>query len=179
MNPCPQKSEKITILGVDPGLQVSGYAAVSATTRELKILDAGVIRVAAEGTMAARLKTIYDEAAGLLDEHQPAVLAIEELYAHYKHPRTAILMGHARGMFLLAAAQRRIEVRGFAATRIKKSLTGNGRAGKEQMQYAVMTQLNLKRLPEPADVADALAAAMCCANELQRENTLKERPPRH
>ena len=95
-------------------------------------------------------------------------MAVEELYSHYKHPRTAILMGHARSMFLLAAAQRGIEVRDFSATRIKKSVTGSGRAGKEQMQRAVQTQLQLAELPEPADVADALAIAMCCYTELSK-----------
>jgi crossover junction endodeoxyribonuclease RuvC len=160
------------ILGVDPGLQVSGYAAMSSQGRELKIMDAGVIRIDAKQAMEKRLRELYDEIASLLDEQRPEVMAIEELYAHYKHPRTAILMGHARGLFLLAAAQRGIAVRGFSATRIKKSLTGSGHAGKEQMQRSVMTQLGLARLPEPADVADALAAAMCCANEMQREKMI-------
>jgi crossover junction endodeoxyribonuclease RuvC len=94
------------------------------------------------------------------------VVAVEELYAHYKHPRTAILMGHARGVILLSAARLGIEVRSYAATRIKRYLTGNGRATKAQMQRAIQTALGLGTLPEPPDVADAMAIAMCCAGDI-------------
>ena len=156
------------VIGVDPGLRVSGYAVIASRGGEVQVLDAGTIRVDENLSLAQRLKQIYFDADGLLSDHEPDVMGVEELYSHYKHPRTAILMGHARSMFLLAAAQRGIEVRDFSATRIKKSLTGSGRAGKEQMQRAVQTQLQLAELPEPTDVADALAIAMCCFTELSK-----------
>ncbi|MBN1844354.1 MAG: crossover junction endodeoxyribonuclease RuvC [Sedimentisphaerales bacterium] len=156
------------VLGVDPGLRTSGYAVIALRAGQVQVLDAGTIRAAEELPLARRLAQIFADADALLAEHAPNCMAIEELYAHYRHPRTAILMGHARGMFLLAAAQRGIAVRGYAATRIKKSLTGSGRASKQQMQRAVQTQLQLARLPEPADVADALAVAMCCVDELSK-----------
>jgi crossover junction endodeoxyribonuclease RuvC len=92
-------------------------------------------------------------------------VAVEQLYAHYKHPRTAILMGHARGVILQQAAEAGAEVESFAATRIKKSLTGNGHAAKGQMQRAIQAMLALPHVPEPPDVADAIAIALCCANE--------------
>jgi len=149
-------------------LRVSGYAVIAPRGGEVQVLDAGTIRVNEDLPLAQRLKQIYIDAEGLLSEHEPDVMGVEELYSHYKHPRTAILMGHARSMFLLAAAQRGIEVRDFSATRIKKSVTGNGRAGKEQMQRAVQTQLQLAEMPAPADVADALAIAMCCFTELSK-----------
>jgi crossover junction endodeoxyribonuclease RuvC len=93
------------------------------------------------------------------------MVAVEELYAHYKHPRTAILMGHARGVILQQASAAGAAVRSFSATRIKKSLTGNGRAGKPQMQRAIQSLLGLAKIPEPPDVADAIAIALCCAAE--------------
>lgn len=156
------------VLGVDPGLRVSGYAVIASRGGEVQVLDAGTIRAEEDLPLAQRLGQIFTDVDALLTEQEPDVMAVEELYSHYKHPRTAILMGHARSMFLLAAAQRGIEVRDFSATRIKKSVTGSGRAGKEQMQRAVQTQLQLAELPEPADVADALAIAMCCFTELSK-----------
>ena len=96
------------------------------------------------------------------------VMVIEELYSHYKHPATAILMGHARGVLLLCAAQAEVPVVNYSATRIKKALTGNGRAGKMQVQKAVQHALKLSEIPEPPDVADALALALCHAQMLQR-----------
>ncbi|MEM9646016.1 MAG: crossover junction endodeoxyribonuclease RuvC, partial [Planctomycetota bacterium] len=91
----------------------------------------------------------------------PEVMALEQLFSHYDRPRTAILMGHARGVFCLAARQSGIQVRHFEPTKVKKVMTGNGRAPKSQMQRAVQLQLNLKSLPEPSDVADAMAIALC------------------
>ena len=119
------------VIGVDPGLRVSGYAVVEQVGRECSVLDAGVIRVAADLELAARLDQIYQDFDALLSEQQPELMAIEQLYAHYKHPRTAILMGHARGVFLVAAAQHTLAVQDYSATRIKKSVTGNGRASKQ------------------------------------------------
>ena len=88
-------------------------------------------------------------------------MAIEQLYSHYKHPRTAILMGHARGVICLAAAEADVAVVSYSATQIKKVLTGNGRAPKIQMQRAIQRELALAAVPEPPDVADALAVALC------------------
>jgi crossover junction endodeoxyribonuclease RuvC len=107
------------------------------------------------------LAEIHDGVSEVLDAFRPQAMAIEELYMHYERPRTAILMGHARGVICLAAAQRRIPVMHYAATQIKKILTGNGRAPKSQMQNAICQQLGLASPPRPADVADALAIALC------------------
>jgi crossover junction endodeoxyribonuclease RuvC len=89
------------------------------------------------------------------------MMAVEQLYAHYDHPRTAILMAHARGVVFLAAGQRGLAVVSYNATRIKKTITGNGRATKDQVQRTIQRELGLAKLPEPPDVADALAAALC------------------
>ena len=116
------------ILGVDPGLQVCGYAAVEADSSGEKLIEAGVIRTDESAPLAKRLNQIADDTRSLLEKFGPDVVAVEELYSHYKHPKTAILMGHARGVLLQTAAMAEAEVKNFAATRIKKSLTGNGRA---------------------------------------------------
>ena len=160
------------VLGVDPGLQTSGYAVIELDGQQLRVLDAGTIRADAKLPMAQRLFQIYHDTEPLFSEHEIDIMAIEQLYAHYKHPRTAIMMGHARGMFLLAAAVHQVQVEDFSATRIKKCLTGNGRAGKEQMQRAVAGQLGLVKPPTPSDVADALAVAMCCINEHNRQEVI-------
>ena len=152
------------ILGLDPGLQVTGYAVLEVADAGPKVLDAGVIR-SAEGRdtpdMARRVRVLYDGLCEVLDEWKPNAMAVEQLYAHYDHPRTAILMAHARGAFFLAGAQRDIPVLSYAATKVKKLVTGSGRASKEQMQHAIARELGLKQLPEPHDVADALAIALC------------------
>ena len=97
----------------------------------------------------------------VIDQFRPTYLAIEQLYAHYDHPRTAILMGHARGVILLAAAQKGLTVHGFASTQVKKTITGSGRASKEQMQLTMLREFRLATMPEPANVADAMAIALC------------------
>jgi crossover junction endodeoxyribonuclease RuvC len=97
----------------------------------------------------------------VVDQFQPEEMIVEQLYAHYAHPRTAILMAHARGVILLAAAERGLATISYSATQIKKTITGSGRAPKEQVQRAIQRELGLAQLPEPPDVADALAAALC------------------
>jgi len=152
------------ILGIDPGLQVCGYACLEAEPGLEKLIEAGVIRTQSGEALEQKLCRIAEDIQSLLEGLKPEVVAVEELYSHYAHPRTAILMGHARGVILQKCAEAGVEVRSFSATRIKKSITGNGRASKEQMQRTIQTLLCLPELPEPHDVADAIAAALCCAN---------------
>lgn len=155
------------VVGIDPGLNVTGYAvldpaAPGGTGRGPIVVEAGVIRSGgAAATMGRRLETIYLGVLEVLDAFPPTALALEQVHSHWKHPRTAILMAHARGVIVLAAAMRGVPVIGYAATRIKKTLTGSGKAPKEQMQHAIRTELGLDRLPEPHDVADACAVALC------------------
>ncbi len=154
------------ILGIDPGLQVCGYACLETGEDKEELIEAGVIRIASGSAIEQKLNRLAEDTQSLLESFKPDVVAVEELYSHYAHPRTAILMGHARGVILQRCAQAAIEVRSFSATRIKKSLTGNGRASKEQVQKTIQTILSLPQIPEPNDVADAIAAAMCCANSI-------------
>ena len=156
------------ILGIDPGLQVCGYAFIKADSGQERLIEAGVIKTSPGDILECKLNRIAQDINTLLARFQPEIVAVEQLYAHYAHPRTAILMGHARGVILQSCVAAGAKVKSFSATRIKKSITGNGRASKEQMQRTVQTILALPQPPEPNDVADAIAAALCCANSMSR-----------
>jgi crossover junction endodeoxyribonuclease RuvC len=156
------------ILGIDPGLNITGYAVIEKRQGRLALIEAGMVRGTARGDLAARLHEIHDGIRDVITAFQPAVLAIEELYSHYERPRTAILMGHARGVICLAATQAGIPVRSYPSTQVKRMLTGNGRAPKNQMQRAICHEFGLATPPEPPDVADAMAIALC-HHYLQRD----------
>jgi len=153
------------IVGIDPGLRITGYACVELRPGAVDsaLVEAGVIRLRAEEPVAARLRALHEELGALLDDLRPARVAAEQVFAHVKHVRTAIVMGHGRGVVLLAAALRDLPIDEFAPAEVKKSLTGRGAASKGQMQRAVMHQFGLRALPEPPDVADAIAIAACAA----------------
>ena len=149
------------VLGIDPGLNVTGYGVLEADPGGLKIREAGVVRGKSRGSLTDRLGEIHEGVADVIETLAPEVMALEELYSHYDRPRTAILMGHARGVICLAAVQAGIPVIHYSATQIKKILTGSGRASKAQVQRAIQHELRLSQPPEPPDVADALAIAIC------------------
>jgi len=154
------------ICGIDPGLQCTGYAVVVADAASVELLEAGVLRPDKGASLPERLRQLSAEVYGLLAEHEPEALAVEQLYSHYAHPTTAILMGHARGVILAAAAELGVQVLDISATRVKRLLTGNGQASKAQVQRAVVTLLNLTEPPKPADVADAIAVALAGSRNL-------------
>jgi crossover junction endodeoxyribonuclease RuvC len=159
------------VLGVDPGLRVTGYGVISCFTKahraQPELLEAGIIRTREQDGIAGRLATIYRSLSAVITELKPDVLVIEKLYAHYKHPATAILMGHARGVVCLLSGVHKIPLASLAATQVKKSVTGHGHAGKQQIQRMVQHVLGLKTLPEPPDVADALAVAVTYASQIK------------
>lgn len=158
----PRKIGPDRIVGIDPGLNVTGYAVVEPTARGVFVVEAGVIRTKKiDDSMGFRLALIHKGILEILDAFPASALALEQVHSHIRHPRTAILMAHARGVIVLAAELRGVPVFGYAAARIKKTLTGSGKAPKEQMQHAVKTELGLDQLPEPHDVADACAVAIC------------------
>ncbi len=156
------------IIGIDPGLRLTGYGCVNITSNRLEpeLVEAGVIRLTASQSVAQRLVELFEDLGTILDQLEPECVAVEKLYAHYAHPTTAIKMGHARGVILLTAQQRHIELQELGATEIKKSVTGNGHASKRQMQIAVQAQCGLREMPHPPDVADAIAIALCAARRL-------------
>ncbi|MCA9100387.1 MAG: crossover junction endodeoxyribonuclease RuvC [Planctomycetales bacterium] len=149
------------ILGVDPGLNITGYGVLDFTPAGPRLIEAGVIRGRSRGSLTRRLVEIHDGLAEAIAALRPNAMALEQLYSHYSRPKTAILMGHARGVICLAATKADVPVTHYAATQIKRILTGNGRAPKAQMQRAIQRELGLATAPEPADVADALAIALC------------------
>ncbi len=150
------------ILGIDPGLNITGYGLLDAVDGRLKLVEAGIVRGGSSSnkSLAERVAEVYQGVAEVIEAHKPQVMAVEELYSHYDRPKTAILMGHARGAIILAGHLGGLKVKHYPATQIKKTLTGNGRAPKSQMQLAIARELGLAEPPEPADVADALAIAL-------------------
>lgn len=156
------------VVGVDPGLKNTGYGIVEGSGSSFALVEAGLVSTVESDPMPERVRGIYDDVAAIFAEAKPEAAAIEELYAHYKHPRTAILMGHARGAIMLAAAKCGIPVASYSATMVKRSLTGNGHAAKGQVQRMIEVMLGLSRPPEPPDVADALAVALCHLNSVGR-----------
>lgn len=169
------------VLGIDPGLNITGYGVVDfdagSNTGKVRLVEAGVIRGKSGKSLAYRVGEIHAGLTDVIESLKPNCLAVEEIYSHYERPKTAILMAHARGVIILAATQAEIPVSHYAATQIKKILTGSGRAPKTQMQQAIQQELGLSEPPEPADVADALAIALthcylgCRPNQL--EDTIK------
>ncbi len=155
------------VCGIDPGLQRTGYGVLDIHDGRHTLVDAGIIRSTASAPLDVRLHEISQDLAEILTEFNPQLLAVENVYSHYKHPQTAVLMGHVRGVVLLAAATGAIMVRQVAATAVKRALTGNGRASKSQMQQAIKLQLGLGFVPEPHDIADALAIAMCAVRDFE------------
>jgi len=151
------------ILGIDPGLAITGYGVLEFAQPRPIVCEAGIIRTADDDAteMADKVLSVYNGLVEVIAQFKPEAMAVEQLYAHYDHPRTAILMGHARGVIFLAAAQQQIPVVSYASTHVKKIITGNGRASKEQVQRTIQSELGLANLPEPPDVADALAVALC------------------
>lgn len=163
------------ILGIDPGLNLTGYGCVdlpddSGMLCEPVLVEAGVFRLKSGTPMADRLLQLHEDLCQVLDELKPQHMVVEQLYSHYKHVRTSILMGHARGVVLLAGQSRDVTLAELAATEVKKAVTGNGHASKQQMQLAVMQQCDLPELPSPPDVADAIAIALCAARRIAAES---------
>ena len=149
------------ILGIDPGLRLTGYGVIDFHPLRPRLIDAGVIRLAVNASIPDRLVELETELNAIYAEHKPSYCAVEQLYAHYNHPRTSILMGHARGVIMLVAARNQVTIEECSANRVKKSIVGFGHAGKNQVQKAVQVIWNLPKLPEPPDVADALAVGLC------------------
>lgn len=149
------------VLGIDPGLADTGYAIINGFRGRLTLQEGGLIRTGSQYPLNQRLREIYTELNAVIRGLQPAVVAIEDLYSDYLNPGTAILMGHARGVCLLAAAECGLAVCSYTPTRVKKSLTGNGRASKEQVKAMVRLNLGLEPGPLSEHIADAIAVALC------------------
>ncbi len=163
------------VLGVDPGLRVTGYGVVEVpehwdgSARNARILEAGIVNAKSREGISERLRKIHNSLSEVIEEFRPDVLVIEKLYAHYEHPATAILMGHARGVVCLLSGIHSVPLVSMASTHVKKSVTGHGHAKKIQVQRMIQHEFGLARLPEPPDVADALGVALAYLSTVRRK----------
>jgi len=147
-------------MGVDPGLVETGYGVLERGRDGPALLDSGVIATSAAVPIEDRLQALHETIHGLLERFTPALLVLEDLYSEYRFPRTAILMGHARGVICLAARQCRVTVLPLAPAEVKRAVTQSGRASKAQVQRGVQRLLGLPHAPRPSHVADALGLAL-------------------
>lgn len=152
------------ILGIDPGTAVTGYGVVRAGT-QMELVECGVIRTKADQPLPARLKDIAEGVRELLARHKPQAMAVEDVF-YARNIRTALVLGHARGVILLAGAEAGVPIHEYPPAEIKKAVVGAGAATKAQVQFMVTKLLRLKSAPQPADAADGVAAAITCAMRL-------------
>ncbi len=148
------------IIGIDPGTGILGFGVIDAKGQEKKLVDAGVIRTRANQALDERLVEIYEEIRQIIEQTKPTVMVVERLF-FAQNVTTAISVSHARGVVMLAGKQAGLTIIELTPLQIKQSLTGYGKATKNQVQQMVQTILKLPELPKPDDCADALAAALC------------------
>ncbi len=151
------------VLGVDPGIAITGYGILDFAGNSFSPVDYGCIRSAADIPPHLRLNKLYNELKDLIVKYRPQCLAVEELFFN-RNVRTAMSVGQARGVIILAAAQSELAVYEYTPLQVKQAVVGRGRAGKQQVQYMIKIILKLPVVPQPDDVADALAVAVCHVN---------------
>lgn len=150
------------ILGIDPGIAIMGYGLIDVEGSRIRVIENGVLTTSSKTPTPERLKILYDNLDQIITEYKPDEYAIEELFFN-QNVKTAILVGHARGVQVLCAEDNNLPIYEYTPLQIKQAITGYGRASKKQMQLTVSTLLNLKEIPKPDDAADALAVALCHA----------------
>jgi crossover junction endodeoxyribonuclease RuvC len=148
------------VLGIDPGSLVTGFGVVEEEANSLHALAWGAVRTSAKQPLSERLRRIYDGLTEPLHTWQPDVVSVERVF-FADNPKTALTLGHARGVALLTVAHANLPLVEYSALEIKMAVVGYGRAAKAQVQQMVKTLLRLQGLPQPLDAADALAAAIC------------------
>jgi crossover junction endodeoxyribonuclease RuvC len=153
----------VRVLGVDPGLGVTGYAVVQLRDAEARIIEAGAIRPPPRETFGRRLQAIHADISEIIREFLPDAMGLESLYSEYRFPRTALQMAHARGVICLAATDAQIPVVDIAPSEVKSALIGVGSATKDQVARTVQSLFRLEKLPSPPDVTDAIAVATAVA----------------
>jgi crossover junction endodeoxyribonuclease RuvC len=169
----PETGSRV-ILGVDPGSATTGYGLIRSDERENVLLECGVIRTDPKRPLAEKLKEIFEGLSEIISAKKPDQLAIEETF-YSKNAKSALVMGQARGVAILAAACARLPVSEYSPKEVKSSVVGQGSASKLQVQYMVKNLLGLKELPQPIDAADALAIALCHAQKLRLKTILSTR----
>jgi crossover junction endodeoxyribonuclease RuvC len=166
MNNPNQGGKGLTILGVDPGSRATGYGLIKSTEQKNILIDYGVIRTESKKPLPEKLKQIFEGLSEIMAKKRPNELAIEETF-YSKNAKSALVMGQARGVAILAAACAKIPIWEYSPKEVKCSIVGHGNASKLQVQYMVKNLLGLKKLPQSPDAADALAVALCHAQKLR------------
>lgn len=160
----------LNVLGVDPGSNVTGYGILSRSATGLVLVECGVIRTSSRAPLAERLRDIFEGITSVIERHGPAAVAVEGVF-YGKNPRSTAVLGHARGVVLLAAARAGLEVAEYPPAEVKSAVAGTGRATKEQVGRMVATLLKLSEPPKPDDAADAVAIALCHCYRGRRAGT--------
>ena len=156
-------AQPVTVLGIDPGTAVTGYGIVRKEGRNpLTLVECGVIRTRPRDDLSQRLVEIHDGIVELIRRHKPTILSIEDIF-YARNVRTTVVLGHARGVIMLAAAHAGLEIHEYPPAEIKKAVAGTGAATKLQIQFMVTRLLRLKSAPQPSDAADGVAAALAYA----------------
>ena len=161
------------ILGIDPGYAILGWGIVEMKGNKFEVCGYGAITTDAHTDMTDRLKYLYSSLMEVIAHYEPEVAAIEELFFN-TNVKTAIMVGQARGVAILACANSGLKIEEYTPLQIKQALVGYGRADKKQVQTMVKTILNLKEVPKPDDTADGLAAAICCGHSINTNTRLKK-----
>ena len=150
----------MNILGIDPGLGTTGYGIISNVNNNMQLVDFGTIKTSPKEQLSKRLKIIFDHISELIIKYKPSIFLIEEIF-YSNNVKSSLLLGHARGVAIAAAATNGIIVYEYSAKKIKQSLTGNGNAHKEQVKFMVKNLLKLNEAPKSNDASDALGIALC------------------
>ena len=148
------------IIGIDPGLKTTGYGIIDCHGQQVKLLETGIIQPRRSAPLPEKVDKIFQNISAIIGQYHADVMVLEKLYAHYKHPTTGVIMGHARGVICLAAAQHHIKLVEHSVKRIRKALVGNGNASKQQTRESVARHLNIDAARLTLDASDALALAL-------------------
>ncbi|HDR03960.1 MAG TPA: crossover junction endodeoxyribonuclease RuvC [Candidatus Marinimicrobia bacterium] len=161
------------ILGVDPGLNITGYGLIYYAPPRLEFVAAGIVSSPKNARLSERLVALYDGITAVIKQYQPGVFAIEETF-YNKNAKTSLILGHARGVLMLSAARNQLPVFEYSARSVKKSITGNGAATKAQVRFMVERILKIKDLPDEMDISDALAIALTHHHHIKFQQLTKE-----
>lgn len=150
----------MVIIGIDPGIAITGYAVLSGSGNQMNVIEYGALTTASGLSRGLRLRQLYDQVVAVIERHHPAEIAVEELFFN-RNVTTALVVGEARGVILLAAEQKGLALAEYTPSEVKQAVVGYGKADKPQVQQMVRLLLSLKETPKPDDVADALAIGIC------------------
>ena len=154
------------VLGIDPGLVTTGYGLIQVKNNSSSIIDYGTISPKQSDSLSQRLNTIYEDVSYIINKYKPNIMAIEEVF-YGKNVKSALRLGHARGVSMVCASKNNISVYEYSARKVKQSITGNGAAHKSQVQFMIIKEFNLGNIKFSTDASDAIAIALCHINQIK------------